>query len=147
MADLAVLDDRAGRGGPADNIAVAQPPSFDALRAQSLALWEQLKANSKPRVILGMGTCGIAAGANHVEAAVREGLAAHGVDASIEAVGCIGTCYAEPLLDVVMPGQPRVSYGYVTPDVARKIVDGHVVGGRPLADLAMAVFGEESVDG
>ncbi|MBI4321690.1 MAG: NADH-quinone oxidoreductase subunit NuoF [Chloroflexi bacterium] len=94
-----------------------------------------------------MGTCGIAAGAKHVETAVRETLEKRGVDADISAVGCIGVCYAEPLLDVVMPGQPRICYGAVTPKAAVKIIEGHVVGGKPLADLAMAVIGSESMDG
>ena len=147
MADLAKSGDVAWRGGPVGNVAAAQPPPFEALKAESLALWEQLQASQKPRIILGMGTCGIAAGANHVEAAVRESLAKHGVDADIEAVGCIGTCFMEPLMDVMLPGQPRISYGSVTPDMADKIVESHVVGGLPLADLAMAVLGGDSVDG
>ena len=147
MADLAISGDRSGHGVPADIVEAEQPPPFDLLRAESLALWEQLGASEKPRIILGMGTCGIAAGANHIEAAVRESLAKHGVEADIEAVGCIGTCYAEPLMDVVMPGQPRISYGYVTPESADKIVERHVAGGQPLADLAMAVIGGDSVYG
>ena len=147
MAGLAISGDRPGHMGPANTMAAAQPPTFGVLKAKSLALWEQLRASQKPRIILGMGTCGIAAGANHVEAAVRESLAKYGVDADIEAVGCIGTCYAEPLMDVVMPGQPRVSYGSVTPEMADKIVRDHVVGGQPLADLAMAVVGGDTVHG
>ena len=147
MADPAISGDRSGHVGPANIVAAAQPPPFDVLKAKSLALWEQLQASQKARIILGMGTCGIAAGANHVEAAVRESLAKYGVDADIEAVGCIGTCYAEPLMDVVMPGQPRISYGSVTPDLAEKIVQGHIAGGKPLADLAMAVIGGASSDG
>jgi len=147
MADLAIVGGPARRGSPGSSASVEQPPPFEALLAESRGLWEQLKASQKPRIILGMGTCGIAAGANHVEAAVRASLEKRGIEASIEAVGCIGTCYAEPLLDVVMPGQPRVSYGYVTPKIAEQIVERHVAGGNPATELAMAVIGGEALDG
>ncbi len=145
MTEMGGSGDRFSRGSPASMAAVAPP--FAELRAESLALWQQLQTSKQPRIILGMGTCGIAAGANHVEAAVRESLAQHSLDAGIEAVGCIGTCYAEPLMDVVMPGQPRISYGSVTPEKVEKIVQGHLIEGKPLAELAMAVIGGDSVDG
>ncbi|MHB1162429.1 MAG: NADH-quinone oxidoreductase subunit NuoF [Chloroflexota bacterium] len=123
------------------------PPSFEQLLADARLGWEQLKHPDKPRIILGMGTCGIAAGARQIEEVVRSSLAQHVVDATVESVGCIGLCYAEPLMDVVMPGQPRVCYGSVTPQAAEWIVVSHVIGGRPVPEMAMAVIGGEPVDG
>ncbi|MHB0871524.1 MAG: SLBB domain-containing protein, partial [Chloroflexota bacterium] len=123
------------------------PPSFEQLLADARLGWEQLKHPDKPRIILGMGTCGIAAGARQIEEVVRSSLAQHVVDARVESVGCIGLCYAEPLMDVVMPGQPRVSYGSVTPQAAEWIVVSHVIGGRPVPEMAMAVIGGEPMDG
>lgn len=124
-----------------------QPLPFEVLQQEARALWGHLGASRKPRIILGMGTCGLAAGARQIEAVVKESLAQHGVDASLEAVGCIGVCYAEPLLDVVAPGQPRICYGAVTPMAAKWIVVSHVIGGKPVSDLALGVIGAESTDG
>ncbi len=120
---------------------------FADLQAEARLQWEQLKRGPRPRIILGMGTCGIAAGANQIQEVVKESLAQQGVEAGIEAVGCIGVCYAEPLMDVVMPGEPRVCYGFVTARAAEWVVVSHVVGGRPVAELAMAVIDGESVEG
>jgi NADH:ubiquinone oxidoreductase subunit F (NADH-binding)/NAD-dependent dihydropyrimidine dehydrogenase PreA subunit/(2Fe-2S) ferredoxin len=127
--------------------AMSERPPFLVLQEEARGMWRRLEAGTAPRVIIGMGTCGIAAGAAQIQEVVHRCLAEHRFDASLESVGCIGTCYAEPLLDVVMPGQPRVSYGSVTPDVARWVMIDHVMGGSPLPNLAMAVIGDEAVDG
>ncbi len=68
------------------------------------------REDNKLTIILGMGTCGIAAGANEVADAVRSELKRHKLDAEIEHVGCIGMCHIEPLLDIQQPGQPRINY-------------------------------------
>ncbi len=120
---------------------------FPSLQVEARRQWEQLRTSPTPRILLGMGTCGIAAGADQIQEAVKETLTQHGVEVSVEAVGCIGLCYAEPLMDVVMPGQPRISYGSVTTRAAEWIVVSHVIGGRPAAQEAMAVIGAEPVDG
>jgi NADH:ubiquinone oxidoreductase subunit F (NADH-binding)/(2Fe-2S) ferredoxin/NAD-dependent dihydropyrimidine dehydrogenase PreA subunit len=106
-----------------------------------------LRATQKPRVIFGMGTCGVAAGANQIQSIVRDSLAQHRIDASLETVGCIGVCYAEPLMDVVMPGQPRVCYGSVTAQVAEWVVISHLLGGNPVPEMALAVIDGEPIDG
>ncbi|MBC7237971.1 MAG: NADH-quinone oxidoreductase subunit F, partial [Chloroflexi bacterium] len=56
-------------------------------------------------------------------------------------------CYNEPLLDVILPGAPRVSYAHVSPDRVREIIRDHVVGGAPRADLAVAVIDDEPYAG
>jgi NADH:ubiquinone oxidoreductase subunit F (NADH-binding)/(2Fe-2S) ferredoxin len=126
---------------------LATPTPFAQLQDEARLRWEQLRGSTTPRIILGMGTCGIAAGAARIQEAIEESLAQQGLEAAIEAVGCIGVCYAEPLMDVVMPGQPRICYGSVTPRAAEWIVVSHVVGGKPATELAMAVIDGEPVDG
>lgn len=79
-------------------------------------------------IILGMGTCGIAAGANEVENAVRAGLKEHKIDAEVVKVGCIGMCHNEPLLDIQQPGQPRITYKKVKPAMVSKIIEKHLLG-------------------
>ena len=98
-------------------------------------------------VRIGSALCGQAAGCNDVIQVVEEALAQHGAAATVSRVGCIGLCYAEPLLDVTLPGGPRVFYGNVTPAAAAEIIETHVVGGTPVERLAMGYIpGPDGVD-
>ncbi len=81
------------------------------------------RPKDQARIFVGLGTCGIAAGGNEIHAAVKSTLEAHKLDAEIIPVGCIGICYKEPLLDIELPGKPRLSYGPVTPGDARIILE------------------------
>ncbi len=76
----------------------------------------------QPKVLVGMATCGQAAGATEVLEAVREQIRKQGIDCEVTETGCIGWCSQEPLLDVLVPGHSRITYGRVTPERARKIV-------------------------
>ena len=110
-------------------------------------LREQLKAGTAVRkeagtkIIIGMGTCGIAAGAREAMNAILEEIAKRNIqDVQISQTGCIGMCVHEPLVDVVRPGEPRVTYGNVTPDIARKIVSQHVVNGQIVENAVIGKF-------
>jgi len=78
-------------------------------------------------IFIGMGTCGIAAGASEVAAAVRQELESRNLDAVFVGVGCIGMCVNEPLLDIQLPGKPRITYKKVTPAMVPRIIDEHLV--------------------
>ena len=91
------------------------------------------------KVGVGMGTCGIAAGARPVMAAIKDELARQNADnVSVIQSGCAGFCEQEPLVDVLLPGEKKVTYGKVNPDKARKIVAEHIVGGRVLNEFVFA---------
>jgi NADH:ubiquinone oxidoreductase subunit F (NADH-binding)/Pyruvate/2-oxoacid:ferredoxin oxidoreductase delta subunit/(2Fe-2S) ferredoxin len=77
----------------------------------------------KPVIFVGAGTCGLAAGAVKTLAAVRTYLQSKDVDAEVVEVGCIGLCSEEPLLDVQMPGKPRVCFRQVTEDKVDALLD------------------------
>ncbi len=77
----------------------------------------------RPRVFIGMGTCGLATGAGQVKVAVEKWAAARSTDVQITATGCIGYCKAEPIMDVVTDSGHRISYSNVTPEVAGFILD------------------------
>jgi len=83
-------------------------------------------------IYVGMGTCGIAAGARDTLRAIQDELARRGIEASIEGVGCIGLCFKEPLVDIQQPGQPRVTYGNIGPEKVSRIIEEHVVKGVPV---------------
>lgn len=83
------------------------------------------------QVIVGMGTCGIAAGArdtmktilNEIETQNLEGIV-------VTQTGCIGLCEREPIVQVIVGENPKVTYGKVTPTVAKRILKEHVLGGK-----------------
>ena len=99
-----------------------------------------------------MGTCGIAAGAREVMKAVLDELAVrHLTDVQVQQTGCIGMCEKEVLVDVVRPGEPRITYGKVKPaDVkkikpadVKKIIAEHVVNGRVVQELVVGKIEQE----
>lgn len=75
---------------------------------------------------VGYSTCGVAAGAKEVLDVLNEEIKAHNMDVTVKKCGCVGLCSAEPLVEVNIEGAPRVFYGKVDKDVARRIVDEHV---------------------
>ncbi|MBM4458508.1 MAG: (2Fe-2S) ferredoxin domain-containing protein [Chloroflexi bacterium] len=83
-------------------------------------------------IYVGMGTCGIAAGARDTLRAITAELARLQIEADVEGVGCIGICVKEPLVDIQQAGQPRISYGNVTLEMATRIIEEHLVKGQPV---------------
>jgi NADP-reducing hydrogenase subunit HndB len=80
-------------------------------------------------IIVGMGTCGIAAGAKDVmNTFIRELDEQNVKNALVKQTGCMGLCYAEPTVEIVMPDMPNVIYGNVDAETAVKIVRKHILG-------------------
>ena len=85
-------------------------------------------ANKDVQVIVGMGTCGIAAGAKEVFTSLVDEMAARGlVNVLVRQTGCMGLCHAEPTVEVVVPDMPTIVYGHVDAATAKEIVERHVV--------------------
>ena len=83
------------------------------------------------QIIVSLGSCGIAAGALDTLNAVRQIIEEEKIkNVSVSETGCIGLCRHEPILEVVSGESPRVTYGRVTPEVARQIIHSDVIGGR-----------------
>lgn len=90
------------------------------------------------RVVVGMATCGIAAGARPVlNAFVDEIAKRHLENVAVTQTGCIGMCQFEPIVEVLVPGKEKVTYGKVSPDKVATIVTDHLVNGNPVADLTI----------
>jgi NADH:ubiquinone oxidoreductase subunit F (NADH-binding)/NAD-dependent dihydropyrimidine dehydrogenase PreA subunit/(2Fe-2S) ferredoxin len=111
------------------------PAALSRRRKRSEARWRALTAAPQPVVYIGMGSCGLAAGAEEVLAATRQCLQERQVDAEIVKVGCIGPCYLEPLLDVQLPGKPRLSYSNMTAELVAKTLAGLLAGEVPRRHL------------
>jgi NADP-reducing hydrogenase subunit HndB len=80
-------------------------------------------------IIVGMGTCGIAAGARETMQAVLQELKSRNIEAHVATVGCIGMCSREPLVDIEQAGKPRVTYGNVTADKVPQLIEEHLIKG------------------
>lgn len=88
------------------------------------------------KIIVGMGTCGIAAGARETMNAFSDILSSEGVeDVSVTATGCAGFCDQEPLVDVEIEGEKPVRYKNVSKGEVARIVQDHIIGGKPAEDL------------
>ncbi len=81
-------------------------------------------------ITVGMGTCGIAAGARETMRAILDELAKREIDAHVTTVGCIGMCVKEPLVDIEQAGQARVTYGNITADKVPELIEQHLVQGK-----------------
>lgn len=93
---------------------------------------------TKVEIIVGMGTCGIAAGARDILQTVIEEIEKRDLDVRVTQTGCIGMCEKEPLIDVKFPGKERITYGNLTKADVRKIISEHVVNGKAVTDLVIA---------
>jgi len=87
-----------------------------------------------PEVLVGMATCGIAAGARETFAALMEAIEAEGLEVRLVQVGCLGYCHSEPTVQVNVPGNEPVLYGNVDAALAAKIVKEHIKNGEMLKD-------------
>lgn len=92
----------------------------------------RLRAATGTSIRVGMGTCGIAAGARETMQAIQEELARRQIEAHVSAVGCIGMCSREPLVDIQQGGGSRVLYGPITADMVGRLIEEHIVRGQPV---------------
>ena len=95
---------------------------LDKRRKSAIKKWNALDKNKKPIIFIGTGSCGNAAGAQATWSGVEKILKKLKVKAQIVNVGCIGPCYLEPLMDVKLPGKPRVSFSNVDESKAERIL-------------------------
>ena len=90
------------------------------------------------RVVVGMATCGIAAGARPVMTAFMEEInKRHLSDVVIEQTGCIGICRLEPIVEVYVPGQEKVTYVHMTEDKVARIVAEHIINNHPVTEYTV----------
>lgn len=94
----------------------------------------KVRLDTGTTITVGMGTCGIAAGARDTMHAVLEELAKRQIDAHVTTVGCIGMCVKEPLVDIEQAGKPRVTYANVKPDMVPRLVEDHLIKNQPVAE-------------
>ena len=90
------------------------------------------------RVVVGMATCGIAAGARPVMLAFMDEISKRGLaHVTVSQTGCIGMCRLEPMVDVYLPGKEKVTYVHMTPEKVGRVVAELIVNGRPVEEFTI----------
>ena len=90
--------------------------------------------------------CGHAAGAVEVLDAIRNELEARGVEANVDEVGCLGLCFAEPLVDILKPGGSRLFFGNVTPGDVPALIEGYLLSGGVRGPEPLGYLGDTPID-
>ena len=122
-----------------------KPPveqSFARLRSFARQKWELLKDGGEPCIYVGTATCGRASGALEIFQTFREEIKQKGIRAQLIQVGCLGHCYAEPLVIIYRPGFPPIAYGRVNPVIATLLVQSFLLEGNPCVELMLGALGE-----
>jgi (2Fe-2S) ferredoxin len=104
-----------------------------ALR-ESLKIKIQEKNSAEIAITVGLGTCGLAAGAGETFQAIERELKKRGISANLRSVGCIGMCVREPLVDIQLPGWPRITYANVQPAQVPRLIEEHVLNRQVVAE-------------
>jgi NADH-quinone oxidoreductase subunit F len=126
----------------------AQPTGtfvFDEIRKRAEAHWENLWNDQNPVILVGTATCGRAAGALDVLQAVKEVVKNRNLKCVVLEVGCLGHCYAEPLVIIRKPGYPSICYGHVTPVLAENLVVNLVLNDDPSLEFVLGALEENEL--
>lgn len=114
---------------------------LEAIRKKTLETINLRKEHNGTRVVVGMATCGIAAGARPVLSALMDEVKKRGLqDVAVAQTGCIGVCRLEPIVEIYKPGADKVTYVKVTPDMVAKIVTEHIVNDRVVDEYTIGSF-------
>ncbi|MBE6814266.1 MAG: (2Fe-2S) ferredoxin domain-containing protein [Ruminococcaceae bacterium] len=107
-------------------------------KAQAQLAARDADGNDGIRVVVGMATCGIAAGARPVLKALVDEVAKRNVQhVSVTQTGCIGMCQYEPIVEIFEPGKEKVTYVQMTAEKAQKVVAEHLVNGKPVVEYTV----------
>ena len=119
--------------------------TFQNIKERALSRWQELWDGSKPVIMVSAATCGRSAGALEVLQTIREELGNDQDGVRIIEVGCMGHCYAEPLIIITKPGYPPIAYGYVTPEIARRLVKDYILGEDISPEFALGALEENEL--
>ncbi len=95
------------------------------------------------RIVVGMATCGIAAGARPVLTTLVEEVNKRKLlDVMVKQTGCIGMCRLEPIVEVYKPGEEKVTYVYMTAEKAKRVIAEHIVNGNIVSEYTIGAYEE-----
>ena len=112
--------------------------AFQGIKSRAQSQWQELQG--KPIIMVGTATCGRAAGALEVLRAIKGELKKHKIGCPVFEVGCMGHCYAEPIVTITKPGYPPICYGQVNPVIAQRLVREFVLGDNPCLEFVLGAL-------
>jgi NADH-quinone oxidoreductase subunit F len=118
--------------------------TFKDIKSRARSQWREL-TSGKPVIMVGTATCGRAAGALDVLKAIKDELKKHGLDYPVIEVGCMGHCYAEPIVTISKPGYSPICYGPVNTVIAQRLVTDFIMGDNPLLEFVLGALEENDV--
>ena len=114
---------------------------LERIRQEALEKVNLRKDRKGTRIVVGMATCGISAGARPVMMALLEEVKSRGLDdVVVTQTGCIGVCRLEPMIEVYKEGEDKTTYVELTAEKARKIILEHIVNGRVVDDYTIGAY-------
>ncbi|MDP7524821.1 MAG: NuoF family protein [Dehalococcoidales bacterium] len=119
--------------------------AFQELKSRAEPRWQELEDTTRSVILVGTATCGRAAGAREVLQALRNEVKKRNLDCPVIEVGCLGHCYAEPLVIIRKPGYPAICYGRVNTVIAEKLVRDFVLGDDPCYEFILGALEENDL--
>jgi NADH-quinone oxidoreductase subunit F len=118
--------------------------NFEKIKSQAESRWRELQG-SQAVIMVGAATCGRAAGALEVLRAIKGELKRHKLDCPVVEVGCMGHCYAEPIVIISKPGYPPIVYQQVNPVIAQRLVREFILGDDPCLEFVLGALEENDL--
>ena len=110
------------------------------IKERALEMKKMKVGQARVTITVGMATCGIAAGARNTMKAIMDYIRENDVEnVIVTQTGCNGMCEQEPIVDVQLKGNPRVTYGYMSVDRIQKLMEQHVMKGEPVNEWVLKV--------
>lgn len=121
--------------------------NFKEIKQKAKEEWDVLQRSKKPLIFVGAATCGRSAGAMDVLETFHRELKNHNIDANVFETGCLGLCYAEPLINIMKPGRPTIWYRSITPEKIKELINRYLLNDDPMVDDALGTTGDGGVEG
>ena len=119
--------------------------TYEELKDRATSYWETRSNGDTPLIRIGTAMCGHAAGAFRVADRLKTVLSERSIEANFDEVGCLGLCYAEPLLDIKKPGRPRIFFNNVSSDDVEQIIEDYLINDLLSESRVLGYMGEGEV--
>ncbi len=114
--------------------------AFEKIKSLAESRWRELHKSGRTVIMVGTATCGRAAGALEVLQKIKDEIRMQGLDCSVIEVGCLGHCYAEPVVIISKPGYPPICYARVNPVIGEKLIRDFILGDDPCFEFVLGAL-------